>query len=145
VEFYPMKYTYFRWRSTRLAIEWQDAANCTGCLAALSTMLYTILNTMPYLFEVTLPRILSRIRSWYRLRIPSLYNYNGNWQMQLMTINWLLNQSLPPMFPMKLYEISCQRSNDFPMSGMTILESQTTSVATNYRPGSAGMKHHQTH
>jgi len=111
VEFFPIEYTYFRWQSTRLAIDCREADICTGCIAIPSTILTPIQETKwstvqqrlqcwlqcrlqcriqwrlqnrlqcHICFDVTLPGILPN-RSWQILGNPELHNYDDNCQLQ---------------------------------------------------------------
>jgi len=123
VEYYPIKYAYFRCQSMRLAIQCREAVIHTSRLAVLSPIPTTIQQTKSIAMwqrlqchiccKVILPRILSE------------YDLNSNWAIPSypspMSIdNCKLTSQIQPfqsMFPMKPYEISCRWSNDFRRGG----------------------------
>jgi len=92
-----------------------------------------------------LTKLYYREISWrkYRLRLdnPELHNYCGNWQLHID----LRIKPFQSIFPIKPYETSRRRSNDFQKRVMTVPDSQTTPTANCYRTGSAGTKHREIH
>jgi hypothetical protein len=66
-----------------------------------------------------------------------MYNINSQQQLDFQIMPVL------SIFPKTLYEMNDRGTNDFQMSGMTVLESQTNPTSTIHHPGSAGTTQHE--